>query len=105
MEEKKSFAEEFVLKVLEENGVKDLTKEQENIYVPEFMLRIHRRMGDRFVAQLEDNHIERLNILLDDEKVTSDDWFNFWSVSVENFDEQFEDVLMDFRRDIAIALA
>ncbi len=98
------FLEEFIINVLEENGIKDLTQEQKNVYIPEFSLRVYRRMGDTLISELDDKQLDQLSDLLSDPKATPETWYQFWQASIDDFTKQFMNVLMEFRSDVSSAL-
>lgn len=90
-----NFLTEYVLKLLEENGMGDLSEEQKNIYVPQILGHVEQRLGMELLPKLNDAQMDELARLMNKE-TSAQEWSDFWHSNIPTFDDDVEQVLMEF---------
>jgi hypothetical protein len=94
------FLESFILQILEQNGIKDLTDEQKKKYVPEFLSRIYQRLGAVLIPKLSDDNLKTFSQLMENKNTKPEDWQRFWASAIPNFDGEVTGVLSQFSKDL-----
>jgi len=94
------FLTEFVLKILEENSMGDLTAEQKNVYVPRLQAQLEERIGLELLPKLDKEQMENFVELTNRETATPEEWKNFWYNSIPNFEEELQLVLVKFAEEV-----
>lgn len=99
------FLQDFVLKVLKENGFDKLSQADQAAYLPQFMAEAERRLGLKLTAYLNtEAAVGEFNALLTKE-TAPDAWFKFWNAKVPNFNQVVKDTLEEFGKEVKAAIA
>lgn len=97
------FLEEFVIKILDESGL-DLNDEQKKIYIPQIQSLLEERIGLVLMPKLSEEDREQFFKLVEDD-VSAEDWTNFWTASIPNFEEELKNILTKFAEEVKQSLA
>ncbi len=94
------FLSEYVLKVLADNGLANLTEQQRDMYVPGITAQLERRIGYHMMPLLSEENLDRFAALVDNEKATAEEWKSFWYESVADFEGELAKVFEEFAKDV-----
>lgn len=85
----------YVLKLFEEHGLSDLTDEQKQLYVPQLLSHVERRIGIALLPKLSEADRERF-VALSNAETSEEEWKSFWYESISAFEEEVKTVLTEF---------
>lgn len=98
------FLTEYVLQLLEDNGLGDLTEEQRNAYVPQLLSQLEERIGLQLLPTLSDEDKQSFVALIQNESASAEDWQTFWHNAVPDFEAQMSAILLAFGKEVQEAL-
>jgi len=90
------FLTDYVLKLLEENGLGDLTDEQKSIYVPQLLGQVEQRLGLALTPKLSDAQLDEFTALVNKQGVAPAEWEAFWKGAIPTFEQDVQNVLLEF---------
>jgi len=90
------FLTDYVLKLLEENGLGDLTDEQKNVYVPQLLGQVEQRLGLALMPKLDDAQLEQFTALVNKSGAGPAEWEAFWKGAIPTFEQDVQNVLTEF---------
>lgn len=96
--------EEFVLRVLAECGLDDLSEENKAAYVPQYVAEAQRRVGEALLPLLDENGVEQLAELIKTKEENGEEWWQFWQNKVPNFNQVVATTLEAYAADMKKAL-
>ena len=102
-----NFLTEYVQRLLELNGLGNLTPEQQARFVPQLVRQVQERLGMEMVPRLTDEQAEEFVNIANNPATTVNDWKNFWEGAFPDFQTQVEHILTEFAaetRDILSAV-
>lgn len=99
------FLEGYVLKLLDDNGLGNLSDEQKGMYVPQLLTLLEERVGLKLLPLLDDKGLDEFNKILEQDSATAETWKNFWYQNIPNFEDHIKDVLMEFADKVEQILA
>jgi hypothetical protein len=99
------FLKSFILKLLENNGLGDITEEQREMYVPKLLSQLEQRIGIEMMPKLSEEGLDNFSKLIDDSKTTPEIWQAFWYKSIPNFEEELKTILEAFAVDVNESLS
>ncbi len=86
----------FVLGVLEEAGIEDLTKEQKKEFLPKLVTHAEYKIGQALIPELSEEAAKEFTELQRQEEMDPQAWKDFWEKNVDNYDEIVTKALDDF---------
>lgn len=95
----KNFLEEYVLKVLTDNGFKNLSEENRRLFLPQFVAEAEKRLGLAVVPLLSKEAVEQLAKMAQKE-TAPEEWWNFYNTNVPNFPELVKSVLEKYAMEV-----
>lgn len=97
--QKFDFLSEFILALLKELNLGDMTDDELDVYMPKLLQQAEARLGAALLPLVPDSFGERFAALLDDDNATRDEWSHFWHEAVPDFDDQVKNILKDFAQE------
>ncbi len=79
--------EEFVIRVLSECGMENLSKENKASFVPQYVAEAQRRVGVALLPLLDEASAKELVELMKQNEEDGEKWWKFWQSKVPNFKE------------------
>ncbi|MBU0545952.1 hypothetical protein KKA13_01725 [Patescibacteria group bacterium] len=99
-----NFLEEYVLKILQENGFENLSDENRKLMLPQFVAQAEKRIGAALLPLLDEEKAKKFTELAQDEKTTPEIWWNFWNENIPNFTEVVKKELDSYAEEVKKAL-
>jgi len=93
------FLTSYVLQLLEEHGMGDLTDEQKRFYVPQLLSHVERRIGMALLPRLNDEQTEEFTRLANTD-TTPEQWKAFWYGAFPQFEQEITQILADFSNSV-----
>ncbi|MFH1292251.1 MAG: DUF5663 domain-containing protein [bacterium] len=100
-----NFLESYILEVLKQNGFDDLTPENQEEFLPQFVIEAQRRIGATLMPLLEEEKAESMMSMVDNPDTTDEQWWNFWNQAVPNFKETVSKILENYTNDLKKVLS
>ena len=91
-----NFLEDYIIQVLEQSGLGELTEENKKKYLPQLIAKAEYQIGLALVPKLNDKDAEVFAQMMDNGKATPKQWQEFWYGAVPSFDEVVQKVLVNF---------
>jgi hypothetical protein len=85
----------YVLQLFEEHGLSDLTEEQKQLYVPQLLSHVERRIGIVLLPKLSDEDRETF-VSFTNKEASQEEWKTFWYEAIPTFEEDVKNVLTEF---------
>jgi hypothetical protein len=89
------FLTQYVLDVLAQLDLGDMTEQERQKYVPQLVAQVEYRLGVRFMEQIPEDKVEDFGQMLDGDK-GAQEWAAFWKSIIPEFDVQVKEVLDSF---------
>ncbi|MFB6226225.1 MAG: DUF5663 domain-containing protein [Candidatus Paceibacteria bacterium] len=86
----------FILRILEESGLKELTEEQKEEFLPKLVARAEYKIGQALIPKLSEGAAEEFTELQEQEETDPQVWKDFWEENVEDYDQVVTEALDDF---------
>ena len=99
------FLTEYVLELLKQNGLGDLTDEQKKTYLPQLLSQVEERIGLELLPKLSDANMEAFAGLAEKETTTPEEWKAFWYAAIPNFEGELQAILTGFTDEVRGILA
>ncbi len=91
-----SFLEDYILKVLEQSGLGELTEENRNKFLPQLVAKAEYNIGIALMPKLSEEDAGKFATMMEDQSITSEAWQDFWKKAIPDFDKIVQEVLIDF---------
>lgn len=91
-----SFLEDFIMQVLEQSGLGELTEDNRQKYLPQLVAQAEYQIGLALMPKLNEEQAEEMGELMEAGDVTPEQWQNFWRLSVPDYDQVVQKVMEDF---------
>lgn len=98
------YMEAYILRVLAEAGVDNLSEELKADYVQQFMAEAEYRIGAALAPHLDEAAAKKYAELMEQENVSGDDWMAFWRANVPDFENVVGKALDDFAVEVKAAI-
>ncbi len=105
MQGQQDVLEQFILKLLADNGLGNITDDQRAIYVPKLLSQLEQRIGIELMPKLSEPHLDKFSALIDDTQTTPETWQAFWHEAVPDFEQALQDIMEEFAADVSEQLA
>lgn len=99
------FFHEYITKLLAQNGYDNLSVGVQQEFVPQFVAHAQVRIGAALLPLLKPEAAKKMEKLIASKKATAQDWADFWSDSVPNYEEVVKKALQDFAVEVKGVLA
>jgi len=96
LQPKYGFLEEYILQVLDQSGLGQLTEENRNKFLPQLVAKAEYNIGLALMPKLSEDDAVVFAEMMGDESIDSQQWQNFWKKAVPDFDQVVQTVLIDF---------
>lgn len=94
------FLHDYIMQTLSACGYENLSENLKSEYVPQFIAHAETRIGAALLPSLTEAGAKEMAGLLKSEKVTPEDWANFWQKNVPNYPEIVKKTLADFAEEM-----
>lgn len=88
--------EQYVLKVLNENGFDKLDEQAKKQYLPQFVVQAEQRLGAALLPLLNEESANAFVELTKKQDAKPDEWWGFWKKHVPDFEKLVEKTLQEF---------
>jgi len=99
------FFHDYIVQLLAQNGYNNLGDDLKKEFVPQFVAHAEVRIGAALLPLLKSEAAGKMRKLLAGKKTTAQDWADFWTENVPNYEEVVKKALQDFAVELKGALA
>ncbi len=98
------FLEEYVESILQNHGFSDLTPEDRDKLLPDFMEQALIRIGAGLSPHLSESAKEEFQKMVEKDDVTKEQWLEFWQKNIPNFKKVTQKILEDYAQEVEDAV-
>lgn len=99
-----SFLEDFILEVLKQNGLANLSEANQRAYLPQLVAEAEFDLGIVLLPKLAEDDAKKFAALGSNLNTTPGEWKKFWASAVPNFDAEVKKVLNKFAEKVSVIL-
>lgn len=94
--EEQNLLEQYVLRVLNENGFEKLDEQAKKQYLPQFVVQAEQRLGTALLPLLNEESANAFVALTKNQAAKPDEWWSFWKNNIPDFEKIVEKTLQEF---------
>lgn len=96
------FLDQYLMQVLNQHGFAKLKPDDQKAFFPQFLAEADKRLGIAMMPHITEKMAEEISNLMQKE-TTPDQWYEFWSANVQNFDALVKKTMESYASEITAA--